>query len=176
MISQIYEVPGIKNTIKLIDLEYLNSLPDPSKKIETDVCLKTGGFYSTPQGIVVLNDVCVLMSKDNIMAILYHEDAHLQLGHFTHEVVKEGSVIIDNLASELEADAYAANIVGNSVMAAAIIELIQSLAKVMACIKPKFLADTMAKSMVGHQTTQKRLLALNFNLPGDLIGQSPIAK
>ena len=189
MLSQIVVVPGIKNMVEVVDLEYLNSLPISCSKLAKDKCLAAGGFYSmclTPahiaaaiaampemavecaasvpgDRIIVLNDVLELMSKDSIMAILHHEDAHLQLGHLNNIAAVlpvEGPAIIDCLQMELEADAHAAGIVGNTAMSTAIIDVVRALAVVTASVKSEISADSYAEFLIASQAIQARLAAL----------------
>lgn len=91
--------------------------------------LKEGKSLGLEPGVyvIIVSDFVVTMNDDEKKAIVMHE-----VGHIAHEHLfkaSEGSVqllnnVIDSVAMELEADQYAVNHVGKTVMKSAIEKLI----------------------------------------------------
>lgn len=80
--------------------------------------------------IVILKEVYDLLDQDAIEAVAAHEMGHIVLGH-TDIIDANGSVgVSTNLQFELEADAFAVQVVGKRRMARALTKVLEAAARV----------------------------------------------
>lgn len=80
--------------------------------------------------IVIIKEVYDLLDQDAIEAVAAHEMGHIVLGH-TDIIDANGSVgVSTNLQFELEADAFAVQVVGKRRMARALTKVLEAAARV----------------------------------------------
>lgn len=130
-------IPGIPGYVIAISQEELNGSPD------WDAVLRgSGGFMVTyivenicgvenwePQDCIVVHEpLAELMSKDQLMAVLYHEAGHLFHDHAKLARELPPGELLVNPTLETEADAYALRYVEPQTLLSAIRVMIDTMA------------------------------------------------
>lgn len=87
---------------------------------------KTDQEVSVGKAVIVLDDLKRYMSADEIEACIQHEKGHCFYGHLDNA---NAGLLVD-VASELEADAYAAEKVSREAMLSALMNIPRALAKI----------------------------------------------
>ena len=75
--------------------------------------------------ILVSRAAASSLSESHLAAVLSHEEAHCVLGHVTRAAERGAEGLVNNADDELEADRYAANIHGKTVVKSAIVKIVK---------------------------------------------------
>ena len=85
----------------------------------------------THQAVVINTSVLEGLTHNELLAVLFHEIGHIHYGHLTNVTTtvtsEKGIRVMDDNAKELEADAYAAQMVGKEHMASAFEKIIKKI-------------------------------------------------
>ena len=137
--EEFIQVEGISSIVALVPVSSYDNLPKEIKRATIKMAVTCCGFctaiisqelvdaaskmdwvtaemattFRVGPMISVLKDISDLMSQEEFMAILYHEDAHILHGDVANKATDvtlyEGTCFALNLDWELAADAYAAS-------------------------------------------------------------------
>lgn len=128
---------------KAFKMEYLGYLGDSIKGVYLDHYMA----QDNPAVIFVDLQIVSLMSEEHVRAMLWHEEAHVRLGHIPDmDEESEGKFFLFP-EKEIEADRFAAERVGADVMLAALRNMIKVKCAVMS--KGKFFSSVMSGFLHG---------------------------
>lgn len=137
--------------------------------------------------ITILDDIAKRLKPEEVQAIALHEEGHVILGHLEGMNKDDGEVAINSIdfsyddvlknlnliaenskqQNELDADAYAAGVMGASVVRSAIIAVLKSqsreIVKLAAINGQTLKYRDVLKSSLNHPDIRDRLDALNVN-------------
>ena len=146
-----------------------DKLPEHILKVMKPYELDILGLMQNGFIIQVIKDFTTGISDEDMQAMLLHEYGHVHYGHTLPENIakkKTQNGIMDDVQSEIEADAYAASIIGKRRMAIALTHMVENVAKFFATKNNNQALDKdvyteILTSMLISENTRKRFLALS---------------
>ncbi|WP_396190433.1 hypothetical protein [Flavobacterium sp.] len=120
-------------------------------------------IYRPGPAIVIIDEFVSSLSQEEATALYYHELGHIRLGHLNK--VKSGSGVVVNSEWELEADAFAVNLVGKEAVKNSVEKILTHSSK----FATKFLQDKgkdvseeeVLTEILSNTVIQARFSALN---------------